>query len=144
MSQKSKKKTRWGCLAVPLFFTLLIGFCSLSSKLSKDKPSLARTSLPDTATEIQEHYEDTLLPPGEFYRLLKARMPRHEVEAYAHRVGATKRESGQTGKEFFSWRGGFPEWFDPQEDPLYYYYEQQYRILVGWEDGYVYFDATAW
>ena len=143
MSQKSKKKTRWGCLAVPIFFTLLVGFCSLSSKISKGKPSLARTSLPDTATEIQEYYENTFLPPGEFHRLLKARMPRHEVEAYAHRVGATKRESGQTGKEFFSWAGA-EEWFTPQEDPLYYYHERQYRILVGWEDGYVYFDARAW
>ena len=144
MSQKSKKKTHWGCLAVPILFTLLVGFCSLSSKISKGMPSSAKTSLPSTATEVQEYYEDSFLPPGEFHRVLKARMPRHEVEAYAHRVGATKKESGQTGKEFFSWCGGFPEWFNPQEDPLYYYYEQQYRILVGWEDGYVYFDAMAW
>ena len=139
---KKPKKTRWGCLIIPIALTLLICGTFLADQLTKDQPSNARTRLPDTATEIQEFYEESLFPP-EFNLLLKARIPEHEVEAYAQLMGAINKESGQTGKEFFSWSRNI-DWFDPQEDPLYYHYEQQYRIIVGWENGYVYLDVCQW
>lgn len=140
MAQKSKNKTRWGCVAIPFIIALLI--IVIIKPDENGEPLLARTSLPSIATEIQEHYESTIIPP-EFHSLVKARMPKDEVEAYAHKVGATIKETGETIGEYLSWVGG-PTWFKPKKHPLYYYHEQQYRVLVGWEDGYVYFDATGW
>jgi hypothetical protein len=105
-------------------------------------PSKAMRNLPEGATEVQEYYRDAGMT-GDFSRLLKARIPREEVEAYAMKVGALNREEGNAGHGYSSWVSG-PDWWSPKEPPLYFHYEQGYRILVGWEDGFVYFDAVAW
>jgi hypothetical protein len=59
-------------------------------------PSKAMRNLPEGATEVQEYYRDAGMT-GDFSRLLKARIPREEVEAYAMKVGALNREEGNAG-----------------------------------------------
>jgi hypothetical protein len=110
--------------------------------IDKNVPSKAVRELPEGATEVQEYYRDGGIT-GDFSRILKARIPREQVEAYALRVGALNREEGKAGQDYSSWVGG-PDWWSPKEPPLFFRYEQGYRILVGWEDGFVYFDAVAW
>ncbi|MBK1789984.1 hypothetical protein [Persicirhabdus sediminis] len=105
-------------------------------------PSKAVRNLPEGATDIQEHYEDVGFT-GDFVRVVKARIPESEVAEYARRVGATRKEAGGAGSDYFSWTGA-ASWFAPENPPMYFHYEPGYRILVGWEDGYVYFDAAAW
>ena len=139
MSTKAKKKTRWGCLAVLILLALPIGMVFITDP---GDPDYAKINLPETATEIQEHYWSTSIPP-EFHSILKARISRDEVEAYANKVGAIKKVSGKRGEYSMSWMGSL-EWFSPKKEPLFYYHEQQYRIIVGWEDGYVYYDEMKW
>jgi hypothetical protein len=110
--------------------------------IDKIVPSKAVRDLPDGATEIHEYYKDFGIT-GDFSRLLKARIPRDQVQPYALRVGASNEEQGNAGKDYLSWTGG-PDWWSPKAPPLYFHQEQGYRILVGWEDGFVYFDAVAW
>lgn len=105
-------------------------------------PSKAVRNLPDGATEVQEHYSDVGIT-GDFVRLVKARVPESEVADFARRVGATSEETGGAGSDYFSWSGA-ASWFSPQKPPMYFHSEPGYRILVGWEDGYVYFDVVAW
>jgi hypothetical protein len=133
------KKPSRGCL-----WTLGVICTVVFALLIADKivPSKAVRELPDGAKDIQEYYKVVGIN-GDFRRLLKARIPREQVEAYALRVGAPNREQGKAGKDYFSWVGG-PEWWAPKEPPLYYHYEQGYRILVGWEADFVYFDVVAW
>lgn len=110
--------------------------------LDKVIPSKVIRELPDGATEIQEFYKDSGFT-GDFRRLLKARIPEDQVAGYARRLGAVSKEAGGAGHEYFSWSSG-PSWFDPNSAPRFYFYEPQYRVLVGWEDGFVYFDEVAW
>lgn len=133
------KKPSRGCL-----WTLGVLCAAVIAVLVIDKiiPSKAMRNLPEGATEVQEYYRDAGMT-GDFSRLLKARIPREEVEAYAMKVGALNREEGNAGHDYSSWVSG-PDWWSPKEPPLYFHYEQGYRILVGWEDGFVYFDAVAW
>ena len=133
------KKPSLGCL-----WTLGVLCAAVFTVLVIDKivPSKAVRDLPEGAAEIQEYYEITGIT-GDFRRLLKARIPREQVEAYAVRVGASNPEQGKAGRDYFSWVGG-PDWWSPKQPPLYFHYEQGYRILVGWEDGFVYFDVVAW
>jgi hypothetical protein len=105
-------------------------------------PSKAVRALPEGATDVQEYYRDAGMT-GDFSRLLKARIPRNEVEAYAFKMGAQNRVEGNAGQDYPSWVSG-PDWWSPKEPPHYFHHEQGYRILVGWEDGFVYFDAVAW
>lgn len=133
------KKPSRGCL-----WTLGVLCAAVLAVLVIDKivPSKAVRNLPEGATEVQEYYRDAGMT-GDFSRLLKARIPREQVEAYALRVGASNREVGKVGQDYSSWVNG-PDWWSPRNPPLYFHYEQGYRILVGWEDGFVYFDAVAW
>jgi hypothetical protein len=127
------KKPSRGCL-----WTLGVLCTAVLAVLVFDKivPSKAVRDLPTGATDIQEYYEDFGIT-GDFTRVLKARIPREQVQAYALRVGAPNQEQGKAGKDYVSWAGG-PDWWSPKEPPLYFHYEQGYRILVGWEDGFVY------
>ena len=133
------KKLSRGCL-----WTLGVLCVAALAVLVIDKivPSKAVRNLPEGATGILEYYKVFGIT-GDFSRLLRARVPREQVEAYAVRVGAPNREQGNAGKDYVSWTGG-PDWWSPKDPPLYFHYEQGYRILVGWEDGFVYFDAVAW
>ncbi len=105
-------------------------------------PSGAVRNLPKGATEIQEFYRDAGMT-GDFTRLLKARISRDDVAEYARRVGAIHKEEGRVGRDHTSWVRYGPAWWNPQQEPLYYSVDGDTRILVGWEDGFVYFDATS-
>ena len=105
-------------------------------------PSSAVRNLPKSATEIQEFYREAGMTV-DFTRLLKARIPKEDVPEYARRVGAIHKEAGRAGHDYTSWIGYGPEWWDPKEPPMYYFYEGDTRILVGWERGFVYFDASS-
>ena len=104
--------------------------------------SKAVRSLPRGATEIQEYYEGTGMS-GDFSRLLKARIAEEDLAVYARKVGAVHRDDGNIGLPATSWSSG-PAWFNPKNPPKYSYHEQEYRILVGWEDGFVYLDVVQW
>jgi hypothetical protein len=80
---------------------------------------------------------------GDFLRLLKPRIPKEEVAGYARKVGATNQERGAAGPGYVSWSGG-PKWFNPENPPLFFSSEKRTLTLVGWENGFVYFDAVAW
>lgn len=105
-------------------------------------PSGAVRALPKGATDIQEYYLDAGIT-GDFTRILKARIPREDVAEYARKVGATHKTAARVGHVYASWGGYKTKWWNPQETPLYFSLEGDTSILVGWEDGFVYFEARS-
>ncbi|GAA5120945.1 hypothetical protein GCM10023212_15350 [Luteolibacter yonseiensis] len=106
-------------------------------------PSHAAGNLPEGATEIQEFYADYGIITGDFVRLLKARIPENQVAEYARKVGAVDRAGDGDKGRYPTWSRE-ADWFKPRKPPLYYRVEPGYRLIVGWENGYVYYDACAW
>lgn len=107
-------------------------------------PSKVVRALPEGAMDIEEHYEWGGIT-GDFVRLVKARIPKDQVAAYAARMGATSPVKKEMSWENLVYWSGGPKWWKPPKDPLYFYSsEQGYRLLVGWENGFVYYDAVEW
>jgi hypothetical protein len=105
-------------------------------------PSGAVRALPKGATDIQEYYRDAGMT-GDFTRILKARIPREDVAEYARKFGATHKTEGRAGRVYASWGGYKTKWWNPQKAPLYFSLEGDTSVLVGWEDGFVYFEARS-
>ena len=101
-------------------------------------PSLARRALPKSASEVQESYME--FGTGDFIRVLKARVPREEVDLYATRVGALP-PGGSVSAGMTSWPPSTAPWWNPPQKPLYYHAVNRTAVAVGWFDGYVYFSA---
>ena len=121
---------------------MLLGIVLLILVLDKVIPSKAIRDLPDDATEVEEYYKDFGFT-GDFTRVLKARIPEHQVAEYARKVGATEKVEEGKASDYPSWTRSV-SWFSPKAPPRYFHHEQSYRILIGWEDGFVYLDAVAW
>ncbi|MCH7226592.1 hypothetical protein [Haloferula sp. A504] len=98
-------------------------------------------TLPTGAADIQEFYRDHW--NGDFVRLVRAKIPESELREYALKVGAKKVVTEDHPAEIISWSHG-PSWWSPEGLPRYCSSGPDQRVLVGWQDGYVYFDAAAW
>lgn len=133
------KRPLRGCLWT---LGVLLGIFLLILILDSAVPSKAVRDLPDEATEVEEYYKDFGMT-GDFKRLLKARIPEHQLAEYARKVGATDKLEVGVERDDISWTGGI-SWFSPNAPPKYIHREQGYRILIGWEDGFLYFEAIAW
>lgn len=136
--EKMKKLSR-GCswtLAVVAAGSLLIWL------LDHVVPSSAVRNLPKGASDINEFYRDSGMS-GDFIRLLKARIPREQVAEYARKVGATHKVEPGKPWTHKSWIRFDLDWWKPKQEPQYYSPDGNARIMVGWEDGYVYFSASA-
>lgn len=107
-------------------------------------PSKVVRALPEGAMDIEEHYEGMGIT-GDSVRLVKARIPKNQVAAYATRMGAILPvDKERPWNNLVHWSSG-PKWWSPPKDPLFFYSsEQGYRLLVGWENGFVYYDAFEW
>ena len=136
--QEMKKPSR-GCLRT--LGVVLAGLVAIWL-IDKFVPSDAVRNLPKSASEIQEYYHEAGMTV-DFTRLLKARVPKEAVPEYARSVGAIHKEEGRAGHDYTSWVGHGPDWWDPKEPPIFYFYEGDTRILVGWENGFVYYDASS-
>lgn len=105
-------------------------------------PSRAVRALPKGATDIQEYHREAGMT-GDFTRILKARIPREGVEEYARKVGATHKNNGRAMHVYASWGGYKTKWWNPQEVLLFFCLAGGTTVLVGWEDGFVYFEARS-
>jgi hypothetical protein len=138
------KKPSRGCLWT--LGLVLAGICVIWL-VDTSEPSGAVRNLPKDATDIREYYFEAGMT-SDYTRLVKAKIPKDEVHEYARKVGAIHKEEGRAGHDYLSWitSGGgisIPDWWDPKEPPMYYIHEGDTRILVGWENGFVYFDALS-
>ena len=134
------KKNSKGCLIVLCIIATFILAVFIADKFI---PSGAIQKLPSNASEIEEHYQSFGIN-GDYQRLLRAKIPQEEVEGYAKKLGATNEYNKDNASHFPSSWSRLDPWFAPQDPPLYYFQETGYRILIGWEDGYVYLDVFAW
>ncbi|SHI64343.1 hypothetical protein SAMN02745181_0563 [Rubritalea squalenifaciens DSM 18772] len=119
---------------------LLIISCGLIvTTYIKLMPSKAVRALPVNALNIQEQEE----ADGQTDRrtLVKARVPLTELAAYAERMGVPAQSDSP--KQSPSWSNG-PDWWKPSGQPRYVSEGDTYRTMIGWEDGYLYYDNTAW
>lgn len=109
-------------------------------------PRLIR-ALPEGASDVTEYYSGASFT-GDFEEVMKARIPKDQVEAYAMRVGADSPVMGKRPWRDLVWWSSEPitggQWWDPPEKPLFFHSEEGFRKLVGWKNGFVYVDVVRW
>ena len=113
-------------------------------------PSAGRRALPASAIDIQEYYSGTW--NGDFVRLIKARLPLEDYDAYAkalklyERFDATKHAEIKSMIEIGI--GGAPGWWDPPRASATTYFKHvkgdQYVQALNYSNGTVYYLITSW
>ncbi|MCB1226490.1 MAG: hypothetical protein KDK99_11810 [Verrucomicrobiales bacterium] len=119
---------------------------------NKVSPSAERRALPESATEIEEYYWEGGFMAQDFTRCLKAKIPRSEFAAYAHRLNFPHRYvkgeniESKTGLDFGP--GLARPWFDPpravEADDVYYDSGQTYAATLKYKEPYVYLIIVDW
>ena len=116
--------------------------------VDKGVPSNARRALPESATEVQEYYSDSIFT-GDFTRILKARLPEKDFPLYAKNLGLTEKyDSSKHNRrehdDLETSMGGMPEWWnEPMElDNCYFLLDREYINRIKWKDGWVYYVAS--
>lgn len=103
---------KWGCITPVVGLLLLI---SVGLLYDKFMPSNEHRALPKSATDIQEYYSDSW--NGDFLRVIKAKLPEKDYEAYAKALSMTTKFDESVHKEIRSMidigAGDAPVWWDP-------------------------------
>lgn len=127
----------------------LVGVVVISLGVALLIPHPARSALPSSATEVREYAWDDNFH-GDFFRLLKAKMPESDVAAYAARLGLRERYDTNThGGLPLNFSGGEKlDWWNPPDSLAGAYFKhepgKESFVMVGYRDGWVYFIAAAW
>ena len=129
----------------------LILLTILTVSCSDSKESYVKSLLPETATEIKEHYEDRGLS-GDFIRLLKAKVTKEEFENYALKLKLTEKYSEYLKKDLnhkgFSRGANYPDWWDEPEDSIDFYFikdlNKEFHRRLKWKNGWLYLATEAW
>lgn len=112
-------------------------------------PSTARRSLPESATDVQEHYSDSW--NGDYVRCIKARLPEIDLPLYAKKLGLSERFDPAAHHDIanlidISFDG--PDWWTPPPatQTTYFGYERgdDFLQVLKYSSGYVYFVSTSW
>ena len=112
-------------------------------------PSLARRALPASATSVQEYYSDSGFN-GDYLRCLRARMPESEMPEFATKLGLTQRYDPKRDAKLpirFAVDPGVSWWHQPASmEGAYFEYTpgSESFSMAMYQDGYVYYMATAW
>ncbi|MCF6312588.1 MAG: hypothetical protein L3J39_09070 [Verrucomicrobiales bacterium] len=131
-----------------LLWVLSIPFAVGGYAVVADKyvPSRVIRALPEGATDVTEYYSGASFT-GDFERIMKARIAKNQVEAYAMRLGANSPVVGKMSLRKLGWLGkptAGGQWWDPPKKPLFFHSEEGFRKLVGWKNGFVYVDVVMW
>ena len=107
-------------------------------------PSLARGSLPASATEIHEHYTDARLG-ADYTRCLKAKVDEAGFELFANRLGLDQ-VSDSTNTLIKGIADCDEPWWNPPQEYVGARFEKadHHFAIAVYHDGYVYFSVRGW
>ncbi len=110
----------------PKFVLTFLAIVTAVIVVSDFLPSRSRNALPSSATEILEYYKSSGF--NDFERLLKARLPANDLEAYLKNLGIFKKFSGANDDAPIHWpaiASPPPEWWNPESDLSETYIEHE-------------------
>lgn len=107
-------------------------------------PSLARGSLPTSATEIYEHYTDARLG-ADYTRCLKAKVDEAGFDEFIDRLGLDQ-VSDSTNTLIKGIADCDEPWWDPPEEYVGARYEKadHHFAIAVYDRGYLYFSVRGW
>jgi hypothetical protein len=146
MSRPLHPAVKWGCIVpiVPVIIAVIVLLI-----LDRAVPSVPRSKLPPSATDIQEYHSDSW--NGDFVRLIKAKMPPEEYTGYARRLKLATLFDPAIHHELKSLVnmgiGGAPKWWNPPSASASTYFEHKksdFLQVLSYSNGYVYYLVASW
>ena len=135
----------------PWLFGALAVAVIAAGVLYRNLPSLQRSKLPDSATDIHE-YDFGIGGCGDTAAILKARLPAKDFPIYAKRLGLTERYDPSVPRAAHdplkNSLGGAPNWWNEPESLTNCYFRftpgTDHVERVKWSDGWVYYLSIYW